>query len=283
MQLSVLAIVFAAACSAAPHVQNGHQNRKHHRRALLHEDMLALYVQPSSTSTSSAAQATPTTSSSGAHGPYAAGELHGGNVLAVVDPSATTSSDAAAATETGWTIAAASRNITMYAHSYYNGTETIDSDTDGSSDGSEDATTGDDNQEAPSSKTSGVPAWAIALVTVFAVLSASGLVIFFFLRHKKSLNKDASIEKEVPKTDEDDALSSYKAFWELKRQSAGSFVSADATPAAVASDSIATSILRTDSLPLYEARESPSDASDNTTSAVTPSVERSPPRGFLYQ
>lgn len=237
---------------------------------------MALYV-GSVTSTSSAAAST---TSIEYHGPYANNQVHGGNPnvqLAQVAVTAT-STEAAEATTSPTddsysstsqaaeptNIVAASRNTTMYQHPYDN------DDSDETDDNNDDM----DVEVIYDGKKSAVPSWAIALVTIASVVLCSALVAFFVIRHRRARNLKASAEKPVKKVDAEDALSSYKAFWELKRQSTGSFVSADANP-----DQLMAARQHTDSLPQYE---------ETATSPIqpvvmTPTAELAPPRGFLCQ
>lgn len=277
-----------ALSSAAPHLQDRHQNRPHHRRALLHEDLLALYQDTAtSTEVDAAASATPTTA---CVGPYC-GSVHGGNTNeAKALVAATVTATGIMATQTasmdgsdlpdGWTIASAPRNTTQFSNSWYNATDAADIEPESLVSSS----AGDDSLEAVAvQKHTGVPSWAIALVSALAVLLLGGLVAFFVLR-RRAIRSGEKSGSETSKTttaaaDADDALSSYKAFWELKRQSAGSFVSADATPAAIASDLVAASVTGQQP-PVYVERPVLVGA---TSAASTPVTERAPPRGFLYQ
>lgn len=274
MQFSILAALLLTV-SAAPHVHD-HQNKvQHRRRALLHDDLMALYV-ASPTTTSSASETSATaTASVGYHGPYANNVPHGGNpnVLKAVEDVTTTSADAAEATTSvsddssstvaavATNIAAASRPSTPYTHPYDN-----DDDTD--------ADVSEDNSDHKGP----VPAWAIALVTIVSVVIVAVLTALFVVRYRRSRSSASPQEKSIKKVDAEDALSSYKAFWELKRQSAGSFVSADAN-----AQQFAGSLGRIDTLPQYE--ETAGQVPDHVSAspAVTPMTESAPPRGFLYQ
>lgn len=298
MQLSYFAALLLAAVSAAPHYHdnNGHQNKlQHRRRALLHDDLMALYVATATSATASPSSAASVTATSvGYHGPYADNQAHGGNTnakLAVVAVTAT-SADAADATATsldatsGLTddtnstaaavatnIAAASRPSIMYSHAY---NSTDDDEVNDNNDDDDSAASTADNSIYQ--KASPVPSWAIALVTIVAVVLCSALVAFFAIRYKRSRSATTT-EKPKKKVDAEDALSSYKAFWELKRQSAGSFVSADATP----NQLFAASLARSDTLPRYEETADSTTPHSRSIAARTPSFESAPPRGFLYQ
>lgn len=269
MQLLVWTSLLALA-SAAPHAHNLHQNKvAHNRRApLLHEDMLLLYSAASTTTSSSA----PVATVASGHGPYAAGEFHGGNVKAVAQASDTSASIAATATPAF--------------------TSTADDGSSDDDDDSDPASQIDDNndeieEEIVVTKSKGVPAWAIALTTILLATSLSGLGAFLYFRFRMASRAGDSAEKsgKPSKKDPEDALASYKAFWESKRQSAGSFTSADASPAALASDMLANALTRPQStssnttLPRYEEQV----RTPGTSLPGTPMNEQAPPRGFLYQ
>ena len=197
-----LILALSSIVTAAPG-HGSHQVQRMHKRLtpLLHEDMLSLFVDASTTS-SAQSTATPTVRS----GPYSNDQTHGGNpgrILALVDDSTSDS--------TATPIAAASRPTTPFSQSYKS-----------------------------------VPAWSIALAVVLAVLCLSGLAAFLVYKFRP-VSKLAATS-----TDKEDALSSYKAFWEAKRKSAGSFTCADANPAAIAADAVADSM--SDQLPRYSAQ-----------------------------
>lgn len=229
MKTSSVVLVFAAAVAAAPGLRNNHHsNAMHnqlHRRSgpLLHEDLLALYSSPT-TSTAEAEAAAATATAMVANGPYTG--PHGGNPAA--DETSTgaatvTSSAAAGSDETA--LAAASRPMSMYSHAY----DTV-------------------------SAAKSVPVWAIAVAVVLSVSLLAALAAFFIVRRRRAQASKEVVEPKLANSisnDKEDALSSYKAFWEAKRKSAGSFTSADANPAAVAADLVAGSLGRDLDLPRY--------------------------------
>lgn len=90
----------------------------------------------------------------------------------------------------------------------------------------------------------GVPTWGIATTVAVATILLASLSAFIIYKRRTRATKTITTEQE-------DALSNYKAFWEAKRRSAVSFTSADANPAAVAADAVAKSMTIDPSLPRY--------------------------------
>ncbi|CCG81581.1 protein of unknown function [Taphrina deformans PYCC 5710] len=260
--------------------------------------MLALYNAAQETTTTSDATATATEAAG--HGPYAAGEAHGGNVnvvKALAAVTATATAEQATATlvtdsSDDWVTAASPRNTTMYSNSF--STDPNDDDSSDMSGDDSEANTSDGVTviETGSAKQSskGVPGWAIGLTIVLILGSFGGVATLLYLKHRKSAQDDNSTEKagKPSKKEPEDALSSYKAFWELKRRSAGSFISADASPEALASDlnnSLSRPVSHSSnaSLPIYEPQDSRAPEFTIASPVNTPLNEEAPPRGFLYQ